>query len=104
MQLTCRSGNREGVHSVDVPIYNYPGYHVTDTDDNEYLIFSGEENHINYTLPAGFDGTITVSFVDPPYWRLSIWISAGTLLLILIYMLFAQKRADRSGGNHAEKS
>ena len=101
MQLTCRSGNLEGVHSVDVPIYNYPGYHVTDTDDNEYPIFSGEENHINYTLPAGFDGTITVSFVDPPYWRLSIWISAGTLLLILIYMLFAQKRADRSGGNYA---
>ena len=104
MQLTCRSGNREGVHSVDVPIYNYPGYHVTDIDGNVYPFFSGEENRINFTLPDGFDGTITVSFVDPPYWRLSIWISAGTLLLILFYMLFAQKRADRSGGNHAEKS
>lgn len=98
MQLTCRAGNREGTHQVDVPIYNYPGYHVTDMDGNVYPLFSGEENHINFTLPEGFDGTITVAFADPFHWKVSIWISVGTVLAIFLYFLWSRKQQNRSGG------
>lgn len=75
MRLACTTENGMGDVIVDVPIYNYPGYHVTDTAGREYPVVSGEENHINFVLPGGFDGIITIEFRDPVYWRIALWVS-----------------------------
>ena len=78
---------------VDSPIYNYPGYQVKDMEGNIYPVFSGEENHIRFSLPDGFDGLVTVEFVDPFYWRISLWVSLAAVLISISFILWNEEKS-----------
>ncbi len=82
--LYCSAGDGQEDHVVDVPVYFYKGYHVFDQDKNEYEIKAGDQNRITFSLPDGFDGKITVTFRDPVYWRLALWISGITMIFVII--------------------
>ena len=75
MDLYCRSRQDAASGTVDVPLYAYKGYHVTDEAGKEYPYYPGEENRINFELPAGFDGRVTIIFRDPVSWRIALWVS-----------------------------
>jgi len=74
MELFCKSGRAEGC--VEVPLYNYYGYHVIDEEGNEWKITNGANNVIQFTVPKEYEGKIIVQFMEPWYWKMSMWISA----------------------------
>lgn len=84
MELYCKAA--DGLNgTVEVPFFNYKGYHATDENGNEYEITDGNNNLVKFTLPGGFSGKIMVDFIQPWYWRVSEAISliAAVFLLAL---------------------
>ena len=77
-----KAGSEGG--TVELPLINYKGYHVTDDNGNEYEIHDGTIDLISVDLPAGFDGNLTTRFIEPWYWRVAELIS----LLMLIYTIW----------------
>lgn len=83
MEIYCKAAAaKEG--SVEVPMLNYKGYHVSDEYGNLYSIEDGNNNRIRFTVPSGFSGVITIDFVEPWYWR----IGDMTSLAAVIFLLF----------------
>ena len=80
-ELYCEGTDISG--TVQVPVFNYKGYVVTDEDGNNYKIYDGENNTISFNLPANFKGNITVDFKEPWYWRVSEIISLAAVLILL---------------------
>ena len=78
MELYCETGDEEG--TVEVPLFHYKGYRVTDESGNTYKITDGKYNFIKFSVPAGFSGQISVDFVEPWYWRMG---EAVSLLVFL---------------------
>lgn len=82
MELYCKAADDlDGI--VEVPFFNYKGYHVTDESGNEYEITDGNNNLIKFTLPGGFAGKIMIDFVQPWYWRVGEAIS----LVFAVFLL-----------------
>ncbi|MBE5909504.1 MAG: hypothetical protein E7278_11835 [Lachnospiraceae bacterium] len=72
-----KAGDKGG--TVELPLINYKGYHVTDDNGTEYEIHDGTIDLISVDLPAGFDGNLTTRFIEPWYWRVAEFISLVTL-------------------------
>ena len=87
-QLTvyCRADDSGGGHKVFVPLFNYRGYHVYDAGGNEYPIVNGEQNHIGFSLPDGFDGELTVKFRVPSLWTAAFSVSALAAAALLLWV------------------
>ena len=67
MEIFCDVDEREGL--VELPLYNYKGYQITDDKGMKYTILNGKNNNIAFKLPTGFSGKIKVQFVEPWYWE-----------------------------------
>ena len=80
MDIYCRTGREEG--SVILPLLNYRGYQATDDEGNQYPITDSDNRQVSFTLPAGFDGTVSLRYVEPWYWTASTVVSAGAILLL----------------------
>ena len=66
---------------VEVPLLNYKGYSVTIMESgSKMLITNGFNNCIRIDIPAGFEGTLDISFHEPIYWRIAELVSAITLI------------------------
>lgn len=79
----------EGGGTVEVPILDYKGYHVHDAEGNEYPIYKGKGGRIGFRVPEHFDRDMTISFIDPWYWR------AGILLSVVSFIIFGVVCAKR---------
>lgn len=94
MHLYCKTGDMEG--SVEVPIFNYKGYHVYDESGRELDIYNGDNFVIGFKVPANFDGEITVQFIEPWYWRAAEVISLISVIVLIVWVCSAYiKRSDR---------
>ncbi len=82
MVLSCEGIGISG--TVEVPIFNYKGYTVTDDEGNKYEIFNGDGGTIKFDLPKNFKGNITVDFVSPWFWRLSEAITLISIVYLVI--------------------
>lgn len=82
MDVSCKTGAEEGV--VILPVLNYKGYQVTDDAGNQYDITDSEENLISVTLPANFEGTIYLRFVEPWYWTAALGVSVAAAAIIFV--------------------
>ncbi len=61
------AGEEDG--EILLPVLMYKGYEVTSGDG---VTLSDGENHlISLNIPAGFEGSVTVNFTEPVYWRLA---------------------------------
>ena len=78
--------------TVEVPVLNYKGYHVHDTQGNEYPIYKGTGGRIAFRLPAGFDSGLTIAFIDPWYWRAAIPLSLVSVVILAVVMLKRKTR------------
>ena len=100
--MYVNSGSYGETHLVDAPIYAYKGYHVVDDDGKEYEYFPGNQNRINFKLPDGFDGNITIVFRAPIYWRIALWVSILTALGLACCFLRHGDRVTISKGENYE--
>lgn len=64
MELFMAIGDECGI--VELPLFCYKGYCVTDEYGIEYRIKAGSNNRLQFQLPAGYSGKIYVDFT-PPY-------------------------------------
>ena len=64
---------------VELPIFNYKGWHVRDEQGTDYVLEDGTQDLIAVALPDGFAGTLTATFQSPWYWRVAEVISLLTL-------------------------
>ena len=66
---------------ISVPIFNYGHYRAVDeATGDEYALGTGENSRITLTIPAGYTGTIVISYDAPTYWRGFELVSALALL------------------------
>lgn len=80
----------------------YKGYHAYDTVTGQELqCYAGENFEVTVDVPAGFDGTVRVSFVSPWYWRLGEAVSAATLAGMLTVLLYRKKKRTGKSGETA---
>jgi len=89
MDVSCRTGMEEG--SVILPVLNYRGYQLTDDAGNQYQITDSDNEQVRFTLPAEFDGTVSLRYVEPWYWTASTVVSAGTFLLLGLWIIKNRK-------------
>lgn len=94
MALQCDVGDADAY--IEVPFFNYRGYHVRDGNGTEYPIADGKNNVIGFSLPAGFAGTVTVEFVEPLLWRTAELISLIFALTMSGYGVCVRRKR---GGN-----
>ncbi len=84
MEIFCEVGEMEGL--VEIPLFNYKGYHVTDEKEMKYTILSGNNNKVAFKLPANFSGKIIIQFIEPWYWKIAMWVSIFSVL-VFVYRL-----------------
>ena len=109
-ELVCRDGTHmelfvtmENVSgSIELPLFAYKGYCVTDEQGIEYVAGAGSNNRLQIELPAGYTGKIYIDFHAPWYWRLAEIVSIVWLALIVVYRIFFLKTGKNSG--YEEKS
>lgn len=85
MELYCEASESEGV--IEVPLLNYKGYRVWDEDENEYEIKDGENNVIQFSVPAEFAGKIMIDFFEPWYWRVGELVSLAAVIYVCVWIL-----------------
>ncbi|MCD8325375.1 MAG: hypothetical protein LUC90_01460 [Lachnospiraceae bacterium] len=72
--------------TVDVPMWNYDNYVACDTQTGQQIeITTGYNNRIELIIPAGYSGTIEISYQLPLAWKAAIWGSVLTDICVIGY-------------------
>lgn len=90
--------NTDQMQQVELPVFNYKGYHAFTGDGEELQISFGDQHRISVLIPGGYSGTIQVGFSEPWYWRVCELISLATLLCLIIYPI-RQKHIQKKQGS-----
>ena len=72
---------------MDLPLLYYPGYH-TDTG----TLYPSEQGLVGLAVPAGFEGTVTVTWREPKRWLAADLVSAVTLAALAGRALYRRKK------------
>ncbi len=96
--ITCRvSAESEGAY-VDFPLLYYKYYRCVDADTAQPIpVCAGKNNMVRIQLPKGYSGSISISFVEPWFWRFAEAVSALTAIGIIISLIWM--RAKRRQGH-----
>ncbi len=81
---------------LDVPLIGYPGYMaVGESGLKEPYIASerGEHEDLRVVIPAGYEGTISISYEGPLIFKVSELISAVSLCLLFVRMAWKGRKA-----------
>ncbi|MBQ9444672.1 MAG: hypothetical protein IJU43_10295 [Lachnospiraceae bacterium] len=70
---------------VKLPLDNYKGYKGFDTTGREFDIIDDEYCKASFMVPPDYDGYITVSYIEPWYWRVSEIISLVAWIGLICY-------------------
>lgn len=86
MSTHCSTFDKDG--SVTLPIMNYKGYYARDDKGNTLKIYDNDDCCITFDLPAGYDGIVYTTFVEPWYWRISEILSlCSTIAVCFAFLL-----------------
>ena len=58
---------------------------VADATGEHFEVTYNENRILQVILPAGYEGTVRVSFEEPVYWRIAELISLATLAAVVIW-------------------
>lgn len=84
------SSDREGF--LELPLLYYKGYQAQDVDTGEPLtVYPGNNNLVSVSVPAGFQGTVSVRFVSPWYWRAAELLSVLTFVVLFLAVMRGKK-------------
>jgi len=81
MNVTNNSGD---TGYVDVPFLYYKGYRAVG-DGQKLTVMAGDLGFARVMIPAGFDGSITVDYMEPWYWRIYEVISILALIALIYF-------------------
>lgn len=71
VEMYCENMGNETA-TVTLPLLHYKGYQAIDVASGEELaVVDGENFCVAVELPAGYEGAVYVSFVQPWYWRVA---------------------------------
>lgn len=84
-----------------LPLLFYKGYNSQDLYTGEGLeTASGDNGRVEVSIPANYEGTLTVGFSEPWYWRVAEIISLIALAGIILYIRKNRRNCD---GHSCEK-
>jgi hypothetical protein len=84
-EIGVMNAETEAFEKVIIPVFYYPGYKAYDSDTGEqFYIEAGANKKIMVNVPAGYNGKITVRYVEKSVWRLSEIVSLLTLSALVI--------------------
>ena len=91
-EMVCT--NVTGIDSyVDIPLLLYKGYQAIDAATGQEMeLCAGANNVIRVVIPAGYEGTVQVSFESPIYWRIAELISVLTIAVLLVVGLRCRRK------------
>ena len=83
MEIDCCCGDGEAY--LEVPLFYYPGYTAYDKDNkkNIFEVTRGSNNCVRVSLPAGYEGTVSVKFKEPAEWRVAEILSLITIVCFI---------------------
>lgn len=84
---------------LEAPLFYYPGYTAYTPEDSgrrEFEVERGSNNRIKVMLPQGFSGRVIITFKEPIIWRIAEFVSALTVMLLIIKYIWPQKKKLRS--------
>lgn len=85
ISMECENLTDE-IQQVKVSFLDYKGFVATDKTTGEKLDTTCDEQHIlTVLLPAGYQGTVQVSFRQPWYWRVAELASLAVLIALSVY-------------------
>ena len=94
MDMHCENRG-DKTETVELPLLYYYGYRAYDKTTGQELTITTSDNYaVCVEVPAGYDGTVQVTFRSPWYWRVAeavSWLS----LLGLIAGVTLEKRRER---------
>lgn len=85
----------EGSYYVELPMLYYKGYQVQERDEG-ISVEAGTDGHVRVNLPAGYSGTLHVSYDGMWYWHAAEAVSAVSLLALAGYMIRGRQRKIRA--------
>lgn len=78
---------------IELPLIGYKGYVATDSATGENLdITTAPNSALRILLPAGYNGSVSVDFHEPPYWRAAEIISLISLLVFVTFFGYNRRR------------
>ena len=81
--LFCETEEKDGI--ITMPLLNYKGYQVFDENGTIYPIADGPNKEIQFILPEGFQGDVTVEFQPFWYWKAAVLVSLLYFAFLVIY-------------------
>ena len=90
--LLCENPTGDST-AVDLPLLAYRHYTARDAATGELLpLEKNEQNCLRVTVPAGYSGTVQVTFTPPVLWRGAETVTLLTLLLLAAWALRTGRR------------
>ena len=80
---------------VELPVFNYKGYKALDSDGAELVVSDGDNNVVRIAIPELFDSDVSVSFVEPIYWRLATAVSVISALCAVLLLFHWKKEIEK---------
>ena len=75
---------------IEVPLLDYIGYTARGSRGEVFPVTPGTNNQVHVAIPSGYDGTVTIKFTEPFYWRMAEVVSLLTLVGIVV--IYVRKR------------
>ncbi|KFI84421.1 putative membrane protein [Bifidobacterium reuteri DSM 23975] len=80
---------------ITLPLFAYPHYQIQENGKHHSNLSlsssKGNTNLLTVSIPQGWSGTFTVSFVEPASWKIATALSAVTFLIIIIAYTATQR-------------
>jgi len=96
-QLSTETGVRvseaEGSYYVELPMLYYKGYQVREQTAG-VSVEAGNGGHVRVNLPAGYSGTLHVSYDGMWYWHAAEAVSAVSLLALAGLLIWLKRTAE----------
>lgn len=94
LEYTLRLRNDAGGNAnLELPLVYYPGYRILQNDGGDAALTRGENGQVALVLAPGYDGTLTVGFVEPLSWRAGEAVSLLTAAGLAVWVVRRRKKA-----------
>jgi len=105
LQTTITVVNTGADGYAEIPVLYYKGYQAKDEATGELLpVVGGDNNVVRIEIPAGYNGTLYITFHSPWYWRAAEAISAATILFVLYSIVKCRASRKKQENNKGKDS
>lgn len=80
---------------LEFPVYNYQGYQAVDEQGKSFAIEDGTNNVVRITIPASYEGQITLDYHSPLSWRISELVTLLAWAMLLGWAVWTRRLKRR---------